>query len=193
MPATRNAEGSKESSNETFIFWVASTVVCGGCRGVHSFQWSAAYLISANFLFAGALAVGQETPALPDAPSASQTQSKPSNLIERAKRHEPSNSNKGVWRGARCAWPPGDVEEGCGQSTPQCAPHIQGLRSPPDKKIASAAVITTRSNRALSRLKSTTEANNSASTRIRVTLVIVVINSSLRSRHDSESRHLPCA
>jgi hypothetical protein len=22
---------------------LASTVVCGGCRGVHSFQWSAAY------------------------------------------------------------------------------------------------------------------------------------------------------
>jgi hypothetical protein len=50
-------------------------------------------LISANFLFAGALAVGQETPALPAAPSASQTQSKPSNLIERAKRHEPSKNH----------------------------------------------------------------------------------------------------
>ena len=57
---------------------------------------------------------------------------------------------------------------GLGQSTSQCAPHIQGLRSPPDKKIASAAIITTRSNRALSRMKSTTEANNSASTRIRL-------------------------
>ena len=32
-------------------------------------------------------------------------------------------------------------------------PHIQWLRSPPDMKGASAAVITTRSNRALSRLK----------------------------------------
>jgi hypothetical protein len=89
-------------------------------------------------------------------------------------------------------WPPCDVEEVCGQSTPQCAFHIQGLCSPPDKKIASAAVITTRPNRALSRLKSTTEAN-SPGTRVRVTLVLVVINSSLRSRHDSESRPLPCA
>ena len=96
------------------------------------------------------------------------------------------------WRGARCAWPPCDVEEGCGQSTQQSAPHIQGLRSPPEKKIASAAVITTRSNRALSRLKSTTDTKNSASTRIRVTLVILVINSSLRSKHDSESQYLPC-
>jgi hypothetical protein len=64
--------------------------------------------------------------------------------------------------------------------THQCAPHTQGLRSPPEKKIASPAVITTRSNPALSRPKSTTETKNSASTRIRVTLVIVVINSSLR-------------
>src|ERR1700691_1892764 len=67
------------------------------------------------------------------------------------------------------------MEEGCGQCTPQCAPHIQGLRSPPEKKIASAAVITTRSNRALSSPKSTTEAKKSASTRIRVTLAIVVV------------------
>ena len=84
----------------------------------------------------------------------------------------------GLWRGARCAWPPYEVGEGCGQSTPRCAPHIQGLRSPPDKKITSAAVINTRSNRALSRLKSKTETKSSASTRIRITLVIVVINSS---------------
>jgi len=69
-------------------------------------------------------------------------------------------------------------------------PHIQWLRSPPDMKSASAAVITTRSNRALSRLKSTTATKNTASTRIRLTLVIVVINSSLRSKHNSESRHL---
>src|SRR5579864_8917828 len=66
-------------------------------------------------------------------------------------------------------------------------PHIQWLRSPPDMKSASASVITTRSNRALSRLKSTTATKNTASTRIRVALVIVVINSSLRSKHDSES------
>jgi hypothetical protein len=99
-----------------------------------------------------------------------------------------------VFGGAHAApWPPCEAEEGCGQNATQCAPHIQGLRSPPDKKIASAAVITTRSNRTLSRLKSATETNSSASKRIRATLLIVVINSSLRSRHDSESRHLPCA
>jgi hypothetical protein len=39
------------------------------------------------------MAVGQETPALPDAPSASQTQSKPSNLPQRAERHEPSKNH----------------------------------------------------------------------------------------------------
>jgi len=75
--------------------------------------------------------------------------------------------------------------KGCSRSTTQ-PPHIQGLRSPPEKKIASAAVITTRSNRALSRLKSTMETKNSASTRPRVTLVIVIINSGLRSGHDSD-------
>jgi IS30 family transposase len=72
--------------------------------------------------------------------------------------------------------------EGCSQNTPQCAPHLQGLRSPPEKKIASAAVTTTRSNRTLSRLKTTTQTNNSVRTRIRVALVI---NSSLRSRDGS--------
>src|SRR5579864_293703 len=75
--------------------------------------------------------------------------------------------------------------EGCSQNTPQCAPHLQGLRSPPEKKIASAAVTTTRSNRTLSRLKTTTQTNNSVRTRIRVALVIVVINSSLRARDGS--------
>jgi len=64
-------------------------------------------------------------------------------------------------------------------------PHLQGLRSPPEKKIASAAVTTTRANRTLSRLKTTTQTNNSVRTRIRVALVIVVINSSLRSRDGS--------
>ena len=34
---------------------------------------------------------------------------------------------------------PYDLEEGCGQSTPQCAPHIQALRNPPHNKIGSAA------------------------------------------------------
>ena len=61
-------------------------------------------------------------------------------------------------------------------------PHIQGLRNPPQNKIASVAVITTRSIRALSRVKSTTETKNSASRGIRVTLAIVVINSTLQSR-----------
>jgi hypothetical protein len=82
---------------------------------------------------------------------------------------------------------PGDLsrlEKGGGQSAPQ-TPHIQGFRNPPDKKIVSAPNITTRSNGTLSRLKSTAETNNSASTRILATLVIVVINSSLRSRHGS--------
>jgi hypothetical protein len=46
-------------------------------------------MISANFLFARAIAVVQETSALPDAPSATQTQSKPSNLMQ----HEPSKNH----------------------------------------------------------------------------------------------------
>jgi len=50
-------------------------------------------LCSANFLFAVAIAVGQETSALPDAPSASQTQLKPSNLIQHDERHEPSKNH----------------------------------------------------------------------------------------------------
>jgi hypothetical protein len=37
-------------------------------------------LISANFLFAGLVAAGQETSALPDAPSAGLAESEPSNL-----------------------------------------------------------------------------------------------------------------
>jgi hypothetical protein len=73
------------------------------------------------------------------------------------------------------------LEEGCNQSAPQLAPHIQGLRIPPKNKIASAAVISTRSIRSLSRMKSTTETKNSASRGIRVTLVIVIIKSTLRS------------
>src|ERR1700730_6307055 len=77
------------------------------------------------------------------------------------------------------------MRKGCGQSTPQFAPHNQGFRNPPHNSIASAAVITKRSIRALSRLKSTTETKNSASNGIRVTLVIVVINSSLRPKPSS--------
>ena len=50
-------------------------------------------LISANFLFTGLVAVGQETSALPDAPSASQTESKPSNPIQHDQQHEPSKNH----------------------------------------------------------------------------------------------------
>jgi hypothetical protein len=50
-------------------------------------------LISANFLFAGSIVVGQETSAPPDAPSASQTQSKPSDLTQHDERHEPSKNH----------------------------------------------------------------------------------------------------
>ena len=50
-------------------------------------------LISANFLFAGVGAGGQETSALPDAPSATQTQLKPSNLIQHDDQHEPSKNH----------------------------------------------------------------------------------------------------
>jgi len=46
-------------------------------------------LLFVNFLFAGVVAVGQETPAPPDAPSATQTQSKPSNPTQ----HEPSKNH----------------------------------------------------------------------------------------------------
>ena len=49
-------------------------------------------LLLVNFLFTAGLAVGQETSALPDAPSATQTQSKPSNPIQRDK-HEPSKNH----------------------------------------------------------------------------------------------------
>src|ERR1700729_2636557 len=72
-------------------------------------------------------------------------------------------------------------------------PQIQGLRSPPEKKIASAAVITTRSNCALSRLITATETKNRARTRIRTTVVVVAINPRLRSRRGSASRHFPRA
>jgi|HubBroStandDraft_4_1064222.scaffolds.fasta_scaffold17529_5 hypothetical protein len=77
------------------------------------------------------------------------------------------------------------MRKGYGQSTPQFAPHNQGFRNPPHNSIASAAVITKRSIRALSRLKSMTERKNSASNGIRVTPVIVVINPSLRPKPSS--------
>ena len=50
-------------------------------------------LISANFLFAGVAAAGQETSALPDAPSATQTKSKPSDLTQYDDEHEPSKNH----------------------------------------------------------------------------------------------------
>jgi hypothetical protein len=49
-------------------------------------------LLSANFLLAGVVAVGQETKVPPDAPSARQTQSKPSNLIDH-NQQEPSKNH----------------------------------------------------------------------------------------------------
>ena len=50
-------------------------------------------LLFGNFFFAVVVAVGQETSALPDAPSATQTQSKPSNLIQQDEQHEPSKNH----------------------------------------------------------------------------------------------------
>jgi hypothetical protein len=50
-------------------------------------------LLFGNFLLAGVAAVGQETSALPDAPSATQTQSKPSSVIQHDEQHEPSKNH----------------------------------------------------------------------------------------------------
>ena len=50
-------------------------------------------LLFGNLSFAGVVAVGQEPSALPDAPCATQTQSKPSNLIQRDQQHEPSKNH----------------------------------------------------------------------------------------------------
>jgi hypothetical protein len=50
-------------------------------------------LVSASFLFAGLVAVGQETAALPDAPSATQTQSKSSDPIQHDEQREPSKNH----------------------------------------------------------------------------------------------------
>ena len=50
-------------------------------------------LISINVIFAGAIAFGQETSELPDAPSATQTQSRPSKLAQHDERHEPSKNH----------------------------------------------------------------------------------------------------
>ena len=50
-------------------------------------------LISANFLFAGVVAIAQGTSSFPDAPSAGQTRSKPSNVIQHDRQHEPSKNH----------------------------------------------------------------------------------------------------
>jgi hypothetical protein len=50
-------------------------------------------LISLNFLVGGVVATGQEPSTLPDAPSSSQTQSGPSNLIQNDQQHEPSKNH----------------------------------------------------------------------------------------------------
>jgi hypothetical protein len=49
-------------------------------------------LISTN-LFGGVVAVGQDTSVLPDAPSVTQTQSKPSKPIRHDEQHEPSKNH----------------------------------------------------------------------------------------------------
>src|ERR1700739_2623468 len=50
-------------------------------------------LILANFLLAGGVAVGQDPAALPDAPSTTPTQSKPSTLVQQDDQHDPSKNH----------------------------------------------------------------------------------------------------
>jgi hypothetical protein len=50
-------------------------------------------LLFSNLFFAGVIVLGQETSALPDAPSATQTQSQPSIPIEHDEQHEPSKNH----------------------------------------------------------------------------------------------------
>src|SRR6202140_1967466 len=50
-------------------------------------------LISANLLVGGVVAIGQEPSRLPDAPSASQTQSGPSSVSQHGQQHEPSKNH----------------------------------------------------------------------------------------------------
>ena len=50
-------------------------------------------LLFGNLLFACVVAAGQEPSALPDAPSATRTQSKPSNLTQHDKQREPSKNH----------------------------------------------------------------------------------------------------
>jgi hypothetical protein len=50
-------------------------------------------LVSANLLVGGVVAIGQEPSGLPDAPSASQTQSSPSSVTQSVPQHEPSKNH----------------------------------------------------------------------------------------------------
>src|SRR5579863_6371620 len=50
-------------------------------------------LVSANLLVGGVVAIGQEPSGLPDAPSASQTQSNPSSVTQSVPQHEPSKNH----------------------------------------------------------------------------------------------------
>src|SRR5579863_2539358 len=50
-------------------------------------------LVSANLLVGGVVAIGQEPSVLPDAPSASQTQSNPSSVTQSVPQHEPSKNH----------------------------------------------------------------------------------------------------
>jgi hypothetical protein len=50
-------------------------------------------LVSANLLVGGVVAIGQEPSGLPDAPSASQSQSPPSSVAQRVPQHEPSKNH----------------------------------------------------------------------------------------------------
>jgi hypothetical protein len=50
-------------------------------------------LVSVNLLVGGVVAIGQEPARLPDAPSASQTQSGPSGVAQSVPQHEPSKNH----------------------------------------------------------------------------------------------------
>jgi hypothetical protein len=50
-------------------------------------------LISVNFLLAGVVAIGQDASTLPDAPSSSHNQSRPSSLAQSAPQHQPSKNH----------------------------------------------------------------------------------------------------
>jgi hypothetical protein len=50
-------------------------------------------LLFGNLFFAGAVAVGQDAPELPDAPSTTQAQSKTSGIVQHDGQHEPSKNH----------------------------------------------------------------------------------------------------